>query len=56
MKRYIKLVDYIQYIYKSVWEINKSKSQIKRDIEQGAVSLNGVKLKADEIVEIDDGK
>lgn len=54
MKHYYKAVDFIQYIWKKVWDIDKSKSQIRRDLEQGAIKLNDRKLKVDDIIEIDD--
>lgn len=53
MKHYYNIVDYIQWVWKKVWNIDKSKSQIRRDLEQGAVKLNDRKLKIDDIIEID---
>lgn len=47
-----KAVDYIQYVWKKVFNIEKSKSQIKRDLEQGAVRINDRKIKVDDIFEI----
>ena len=38
-------VDYIQYIWKKVWNIDHSKSKIKQDLKQGAVKLNDRKIK-----------
>ena len=40
-----KAVDYIQYIWKKVWNIDHSKSKIKQDLKQGAVKLNDRKIK-----------
>lgn len=46
----IKIVDYIQYVWKSVFNIEKSKSQIRRDLEQGSIRLNDRKLKVDDVI------
>lgn len=56
MKHYYKAIDYIQWIWKNKFNIEKSKSQIKRDLEQGSIKLNDKKLKVDDIIEIDHGK
>lgn len=47
MKQYkgYKAVDYIQYIWKKVWNIDHSKSKIRQDLKQGAVKLNDRKIK-----------
>jgi hypothetical protein len=47
-----KAIDYIQYIWKKVFDIEKSKTQIKRDLEQGAIRLNERKIKIDDVFEI----
>ena len=47
--KYIKAVDYIQYVWKKVFDIDKSKTQIKKDLDQGAVKLNDRKIKVDDI-------
>lgn len=39
-----KAVDYIQYIWKKVWNIDYSKSKIRQDLKQGAVKLNDRKI------------
>lgn len=44
-----KAVDYIQYIWKKVWNINHSKSKIRQDLKQGAVKLNDIKIKETDI-------
>jgi hypothetical protein len=54
MKYYFKAVDYIQWIWKSKFGVDKSKSQVKRDLEQGSVKLNDQKIKIDDVFEIDD--
>jgi hypothetical protein len=40
-----KAVDYIQWIWKKVWNIEHSKSKIRQDLKQGAVKLNERKIK-----------
>ena len=47
-----KAVDYIQYVWKKVWNIDRSKSEIRRDLKQGAVKLNDRKIKEDDIFTI----
>lgn len=44
-----KAIDYIQYAWKEGYNIDKSKSQIRRDLEQGAVKLNDRKIKVDDV-------
>ena len=44
-----KAVDYIQYAWKKGYNIEKSKSQIRRDLEQGAVKLNDRKIIVDDV-------
>ena len=58
MKMYwvCKSVDYIQYVWKTVFDIDKSKSQIRRDLEQGAVKINDRKIKIDDIFILGDVK
>lgn len=50
-----KAIDYIQYAWKEGYNIDKSKSQIRRDLEQGAVKLNDQKINVDDVlvVEVD---
>ena len=50
---YYRAIDYIQYVWKKVFDIDHSKSKIKKDLEQGAIQLNGVKLKVDDVFFID---
>ena len=52
--RYIKAVDLIQWIWKNTFQIEKSKTQIRRDLEQGAIKLNDRKIKIDDIFIIED--
>ena len=40
-----KAVDYIQWVWKKVWNIKHSKSKIRQDLKQGAVKLNERKIK-----------
>ncbi len=40
-----KAVDYIQWVWKKVWNIEHSKSKIRQDLKQGAVKLNDKKIK-----------
>jgi hypothetical protein len=40
-----KAVDYIQWMWKKVWNIEHSKSKIRQDLKQGAVKLNERKIK-----------
>ena len=51
-----KAVDYIQYVWKKVWNIDRSKSKIRQDLKQGAVKLNDRKIKEDDIFIIKDEK
>lgn len=52
--RYIKAVDLIQWIWKNTFQIEKSKTQIRKDLEQGAIKLNDRKIKVDDVFEIAD--
>jgi len=52
--RAYKAVDYIQWIWKRIWNIEYSKSKIKQDIKQGAVKLNDTKIKEDDIFIFED--
>jgi tyrosyl-tRNA synthetase len=49
-----KAIDFIQWIWKNTFQIEKSKTQIRRDLEQGAVKLNDRKIKVDDIFTIED--
>lgn len=53
MKTYYKAVDLIQWIWKETFNTEKSKTQIRRDLEQGAVKLNDRKIKVDDVFSID---
>ena len=44
-----KAVDFIQYVWKKVWNIDHSKSKIKQDLKQGAVKLNDRKINESDI-------
>jgi hypothetical protein len=44
-----KAVDYVQYAWKEGYNIDRSKSQIRRDLEQGAVKLNDRKIMVDDV-------
>lgn len=44
-----KAVDYIQYVWKTVFNIDHSKSKIKQDLKQGAVKLNDRKINTDDV-------
>jgi hypothetical protein len=52
--KYIKAIDFIQWIWKNTFNTEKSKSQIKRDLEQGSVKLNDRKIKVDDVFEFED--
>lgn len=52
MKAY-RVVDYIQWVWKSVFNIDKSKSEIRRDLNQGSIRLNDRKLTVDDIIILD---
>lgn len=54
MIHYFKAVDYIQWIWKTKFNIDHSKSKIKKDLEQGAVKLNGRKITINDVFSIDD--
>jgi len=49
-----KAIDFIQWVWKNTFQIEKSKTQIRRDLEQGAVKLNDRKIKVDDIFTIED--
>jgi len=53
MKEYIKAIDLIQWIWKEVYKTEKSKTQIRRDLEQGAIKLNDQKLSPYTILEFE---
>lgn len=52
--RYYKAIDYIQWVWKTKFNVDKSKTQIKRDLEQGSVKLGDRKIKPDDIFEFKD--
>jgi len=52
--KYIKAIDFIQWIWKNTFNTEKSKAQIRRDLEQGAVKLNDRKINVDDVFEFDD--
>lgn len=52
--KYIKAVDYIQYVWKKIFNIEKSKTQIKQDLKQGSVKLNDEKISVDDIFQFKD--
>jgi hypothetical protein len=51
-----KAVDYIQYVWKKVWNIDRSKTKIKQDLKQGSVKLNERKIKETDIFILKDEK
>lgn len=51
-----KAVDYIQYVWKKVWNIDRSKSKIRQDMKQGAVKLNDRIINPDDIFILKDKK
>jgi hypothetical protein len=51
-----KAVDYIQWVWKKVWNIDYSKSKIRQDLKQGAVKLNDKKIKETDIFIFKDEK
>ena len=52
--RCYKAIDLIQWIWKNTFQIEKSKTQIRKDLEQGAIKLNDRKIKIDDIFIIED--
>jgi hypothetical protein len=52
--RLYKAVDLIQWIWKNTFQIEKSKTQIRKDLEQGAIKLNDRKIKVDDLFAIED--
>ncbi len=44
-----KAVDFIQYVWKTIFNIDHSKSKIKQDLKQGAVKLNDRKINPDDV-------
>lgn len=53
MKAY-RVVDYIQWIWKTIFNIEKSKSEIRRDLNQGSIRLNDRKLTVDDMIYINE--
>lgn len=53
MKKY-RAIDFIQWVWKTKFGIEYSKSKIKRDLEQGSVRLNDKKIKIDDVFEFND--
>jgi hypothetical protein len=53
MKVYYKAVDLIQWVWKHTFGIEKSKTQIKRELEQGSVKLNNRKINVDDVFMFD---
>jgi hypothetical protein len=51
--KYVKAIDFIQYIWKKVFNTEKSRSQVRRELEQGSVKLNDRKINVDDVFEID---
>lgn len=51
-----KAIDFIQWVWKKVWNIEYSKSKIKQDLKQGAVKLNDRRIKPDDIFLFSDNK
>jgi hypothetical protein len=49
-------VDYIQWMWKKIWNIDYSKSKIKQDLRQGAVKLNDRKIKETDVFIFEDTK
>ena len=52
MKAY-RVVDYVQWVWKKVYNIDKSKSEIRRDLNQGSIRLNDKKLTVDDVIVLD---
>lgn len=52
--KYIKAIDFIQWIWKNTFNTEKSKAQIRRDLEQGSVKLNDRKIKMNDVFEFED--
>ena len=53
MKHYVKAIDYVQWVWKKMFGIEHSKTKIRADLKQGAVQLNGVKVKETDVFELD---
>ena len=51
-----KAIDFIQYVWKKIWNIDYSKSKIRQDLKQGAVKLNDRKIKETDIFVFEDEK
>ena len=49
-------VDYIQWVWRKIWNIDYSKSKIKQDLRQGAVKLNERKIKETDVFIFEDTK
>jgi hypothetical protein len=52
--RVYKAIDFIQWVWKQVWNIDYSRSKIRQDIRQGAVKINNYKIKETDIFTFDD--
>ena len=51
-----KAVDYIQWVWKKVWNVEHTKSKIRQDLKQGAVKLNERKIKETDLFIFKDEK
>lgn len=54
--KYYNIVDLVQWVWLKSFNMNVSRSKIKKDLAQGAISLNGQKLTIDTIIRIEDGQ
>ena len=53
MKEY-RAVDLIQWIWKNVFNVDYSKTKIRQDLKQGAIKINGRKIKETDIIVVED--
>ena len=49
-----KAVDYIQWVWKHIWNIEHSKSKIKQDLKQGAIKINNEKISENDVFVLED--
>jgi len=50
----LKIVEFIQWVWKTAFDIEKSKTSIKNDLKSGAIRLNDRKLTEKDIIIYDD--
>lgn len=52
----LKIVEFIQWVWKTTFNIEKSKTSIRNDLKAGAIKLNDRKLTEKDIIIYDDNR